>query len=137
MPTAPQRRDTLAVLFALVFPCFMAWLYFVQLAQTGVRNNPALQIAFGVGKAIQFLFPVLYVWWFERDRLVLRWPTRQGLALAPASACSWPGRSWASTFSGSSTVLFWATRRSASIARSGNSIWRPPLATCRWASSSA
>ncbi len=81
MALETQHRDGLALAFAMLFPGVMVWLYFVQLAGTEARNNPALQFSFGVGKVIQFSFPLLYVWWFERHRLVLRPPTRNGLSL--------------------------------------------------------
>ena len=82
MPTATEKRDSLALIFAMVFPCFMAWLYFIALAEVETQSNKALQVAFSLGKAIQFLFPALYVWWFERERLILRAPTLRGMALA-------------------------------------------------------
>jgi CAAX protease family protein len=84
MPLETDQRDGLALTFAMLFPGVMAWLYFVHLAGTEMRANPALQFSFGVGKVIQFGFPVLYVAWFERHRLVLRPPTRRGLALGLA-----------------------------------------------------
>lgn len=45
-----------AMLFALTFPTLATWLYFVQFA-----GSPAVRIFYGVGKAIQFCFPVVYV----------------------------------------------------------------------------
>lgn len=66
----------------MVFPSLMAWLYFVVLAVEGEGANPALLGAFGIGKFVQFAFPVVYVWWFERERLRPALPTRQGLRLA-------------------------------------------------------
>jgi membrane protease YdiL (CAAX protease family) len=59
----------------------MAWLYFVALAQDEARANPGLQAAFGTGKVVQALFPLVYVWWFERGRLVPQAPTARGLGL--------------------------------------------------------
>jgi len=81
MPLETEQRDGLALTFAMLFPGVMAWLYFVQLAGTQAQANPALQFAFGAGKFIQFTFPAFYVWWFERERLILRPPTRRGLEL--------------------------------------------------------
>jgi len=47
----------------------MAWLYFVALAGQGSQVNDALRVAFGAGKAVQFLFPVAYVWLLARQGL--------------------------------------------------------------------
>ena len=48
------------VLFAMVLPSFVTWLYFVALA-----DEPAAvqQVAYSVGKAVQFGFPAVWVWW--------------------------------------------------------------------------
>ena len=64
----------------MLFPMCMAWLYFVALVTEQAQANTAVQTAFAVGKLAQGLFPALYVWWYERERLVLRHPTRDGLA---------------------------------------------------------
>jgi CAAX protease family protein len=76
-----KTRDSVALAFAMLFPLAMAWLYFVVLADQDARANEALQLAIGVGKMVQFTFPLVYVWWFEPDRLVLRKPTTAGLVL--------------------------------------------------------
>lgn len=81
MALAPKTRDQFALAFAMLFPVCMAWLYFVALATEQAQANSAVQVAFAVGKLVQGLFPALYVWWFERERLVLRRPTFDGLAL--------------------------------------------------------
>jgi uncharacterized protein len=46
--------------FALLFPTLAAWVYFIALP------GESLRIAYGVSKAIQFLFPVLWVLLYER-----------------------------------------------------------------------
>jgi len=76
------KRDHLALAFALIFPGIMAWVYFVALAGEGRHENPGLLIAFGVGKFVQFTFPLVYVWWFEPERLRPALPTRAGLRMA-------------------------------------------------------
>jgi membrane protease YdiL (CAAX protease family) len=76
------KRDHLALAFGMIFPGLMAWLYFVILAVEGRRENPALMLAFGIGKLVQFTFPLIYVWCFERERLRPALPTRRGLRLA-------------------------------------------------------
>jgi membrane protease YdiL (CAAX protease family) len=75
-----KTRDGVALAFAMLFPVCMAWLYFVVLPDEGAAANPALQLAFSAGKLVQALFPALYVWWFERERLALARPTSRGLA---------------------------------------------------------
>jgi membrane protease YdiL (CAAX protease family) len=65
------------VIFALVFPSVVTWVYFVLLAE----SLPALQkTAYGIGKTIQFAFPAFWV--FVVARRMPRWigPTGRGLA---------------------------------------------------------
>ena len=76
-----MRRDALALAFAMLFPAAMAWVYFVALAGEDGRPNPALQAAFAAGKVVQFAFPVVYVWLFERQRLRPGRPGARGLAV--------------------------------------------------------
>jgi uncharacterized protein len=81
-PRPPQiGRDTLALVFAMAFPSVMTWLAFMVLPAGDQEANPILQVVFVAGKVVQFAFPFLYVWWFERDRFHLILPTRRGLAL--------------------------------------------------------
>jgi uncharacterized protein len=85
--TAP-RRDLPALAFALVYPALLTWVYLVVLrspsdapAETGAAEaGVAAQLAYGIGKVIQFAFPALYVWRFERERLRPSAPTWRGLA---------------------------------------------------------
>src|SRR5205823_7667590 len=77
-----MKRDYLTLAFAMIFPSIMAWLYFVVLAVEGGRANEGLMFAFSIGKFVQFLFPAVYVWWFERERLRPTAPTRTGLAVS-------------------------------------------------------
>jgi uncharacterized protein len=82
MPTATEKRDSLVLLFAMTFPCVMAWLYFVVLPGVEGGANPVMQLAFGASKFLMALLPLAYVMWFERERLQLKRPTTSGLALA-------------------------------------------------------
>jgi hypothetical protein len=77
------KRDWLALAFAMVFPSVMSWVYFVALAGGG-QGNTAVQLAYGAGKAVQFGFPFLYVWWFARQDIRIRPPPARGLGLALA-----------------------------------------------------
>ena len=82
MPSASsQWRDIPALIFASFFPLGMAYIYFVVLDTRADELNPTLQLAFGIGKSIQFLFPILYVWWFERDQVGFARPTLRGIPL--------------------------------------------------------
>jgi CAAX protease family protein len=82
--TAAAKRDAAALALAMLFPLFMAWLYFVILAGDADAANPGLQVAFSAGKVMQALFPALYVWWFDRARLRVRGPSWQGMRDAAA-----------------------------------------------------
>src|SRR5262249_31517644 len=84
--TKPSVRDAYALAFAMVFPTVMAWTYFVALAQSseGPRRaeaNPAIQAAYGLGKIVQFCFPVLYLRLSHPQSLRLGRPTWRGLRL--------------------------------------------------------
>ena len=72
-------RDALALTFASLFPLGMAVLYFVVLSDP---DSGIVGIAFGMGKALQFLFPILYVWRYDRDQIGFVWPTWRGIPLA-------------------------------------------------------
>lgn len=76
-----MKRDLAALAFAMTFPTLMAWIYFVVLAGGGQDVNPAVMRAFAAGKAVQFLFPLVYVALTARDQLRPRPPTGHGLLL--------------------------------------------------------
>lgn len=65
-------RDRLAIGFCLVFPTIVTLAYFVWFAD----RADVLKVAYGVGKLIQFGFPVLFVWFYARSRI--GWPPRPG-----------------------------------------------------------
>lgn len=68
--------DWTAVVFAIVFPSVVTWVYFVLL-----KDNAAFvqQTAYSIGKALQFAFPVFWVLLIQRQRIEIRRPGRQGL----------------------------------------------------------
>ena len=76
-----RTRDTIALTFASLFPLAMTFIYFVVLSDPNNETNSALISAFAAGKLIQFLFPVAYVGWFERDQIRFALPTRRGLLI--------------------------------------------------------
>ncbi len=55
-----------AVLFALIYPTLLTWVYFIALA-----HQPAAlqQTAYTAGKAIQFGFPLVWMWLYRRSAL--------------------------------------------------------------------
>jgi membrane protease YdiL (CAAX protease family) len=75
------KREWAALIFAMCFPTVMSWVYFVGLAGGG-RENQLAMFAYGVGKFVQFAFPIFYCLLFERDRFRPSLPTRRGLLLA-------------------------------------------------------
>jgi len=74
MPTA------LVLVIAAVLPSIMAWLYFFVLAGSH-GSDPFRQGAYGAGKLVQFAFPLVFVWFWERGRPRPRWPGMAGVAL--------------------------------------------------------
>jgi len=68
-----------ALLFALIFPTVLTWVYFIALAD----SHPALQQgAFGIGKVIQFAFPLVFVLLIRKERLQFRGLDRNGLVVS-------------------------------------------------------
>jgi membrane protease YdiL (CAAX protease family) len=68
----------------MAYPTFIAWLYFLALAPEAGGQSLPQQLAYGVGKAVQFALPAFCLWWF--DGRWPRWspPRFQGLPLALA-----------------------------------------------------
>ena len=75
MPSPFNRRCALA--FAIVYPTLLTWIYFVYLAKAPSTSQ---QAAYGIGKAIQFIFPVAWAWLFSRRSIGLPKATTKGLA---------------------------------------------------------
>ncbi len=74
-PSAPRRADAAAVLFALLLPAALVWVYFVM-----SLPSPAIQrTAYTLGKLVQFGFPILWVVAVQRRRPTWKWPGRRGL----------------------------------------------------------
>jgi len=64
-------RNSLAMVFALVFPTLLTVVYFILLAQSSAGSQ---QGAYAIGKTIQFAFPVIWVLFVERQRIQRQWP---------------------------------------------------------------
>ena len=68
-----------ALLFALFFPTVLTWAYFIALA----NSPPWLQKeTYGIGKFIQFAFPLVFVLLIRKERLKFRGIETGGLVLA-------------------------------------------------------
>jgi len=71
-----RRADGSAVLFTLAFPTLVTWVYFVLLKE----SPPGLQqTVYGIGKTLQFGFPVVWVVAVQRRGLGCKAPGRRGL----------------------------------------------------------
>jgi membrane protease YdiL (CAAX protease family) len=73
--------DLAALFFAMGFPSVLSWMEFWALPGAGTEPNPALKAVFGLGKAVQFSVPILYVWLCDRADIRLERPNTRGLAL--------------------------------------------------------
>ncbi len=83
-PTPQARlRDAVALTIAYFFPVAMAYIYFVAYADPESTRDMAgiVSVLFSVGKSIQFLLPIGYVFCFDRDKIRLAWPTLRGILL--------------------------------------------------------
>jgi membrane protease YdiL (CAAX protease family) len=75
-----MKRDSAGLIFALVFPTLSAWAYFELFAEkegASTGGNRSMQVAWILGKAIQFAFPLFWIWIVERQRV---WPSKPTLA---------------------------------------------------------
>ena len=59
-----NRLDLSAVTWAIIFPSILTFVYFVLLES---RDPFYQKLAYGIGKPIQFGFPLLWVWFAFRD----------------------------------------------------------------------
>jgi membrane protease YdiL (CAAX protease family) len=78
------KRDDFGLLFALAFPTLSAWAYFEWFAKpegADASGNPAMQAAWLMGKAIQFAFPLFWIWVIDRRVVWPSRPTLRGLRL--------------------------------------------------------
>ncbi len=79
----PNRtRDLIAVAIASLFPLAMAMIYFVVLDKPASGENSAVKLTYSMGKIVQFLFPALFVFYFERDAIKFTGPSWRGIPFA-------------------------------------------------------
>ena len=71
-----RRADLGAVVFTMGLPTLVTWLYFVLLAR---HPTAVQQTAYGIGKTIQFAFPLVWVLAIQRRRLPWKPPRTAGL----------------------------------------------------------
>jgi membrane protease YdiL (CAAX protease family) len=76
--------DVLALIFTMGLPSLMSWLEFVLLRGAGQDGNQAIQITFWLGKALQFSFPVVYVWFRSRQTIHFAAPNKRGMLVGIA-----------------------------------------------------
>src|SRR5262245_25680631 len=76
-----RKRRWIGVVFAILFPSLVTWLYFVGVQ----RFSPgAQQSVFLIVKVVQFAFPAGWTYFALRERLRTAQPTSSGLALGAA-----------------------------------------------------
>jgi len=76
--------DILALVFTMGFPSLMSWLEFVFLRGASRDGNTAVQLTFGLGKVLQFSFPIVYVWFRARDSIRFERPNTRGMLVGIA-----------------------------------------------------
>jgi uncharacterized protein len=78
-PIKSNSLEWSAIVFALVFPTVLTWAYFIALAD----SDPWLQKGtYGIGKVIQFAFPLAFVLLASKERWRFRGMDSSGLVLA-------------------------------------------------------
>ena len=89
---APSRKLLWAgVLFALVYPPAITWLYFVLASD---YSQGLQQSLFLIVKSIQFVFPVAWVWFVLREPLRTGRLTARGIAIGALSGALIVGAGW-------------------------------------------
>jgi uncharacterized protein len=63
LPVSVDRREWIALAFALIFPTAITVVYFILLSGSSTAWQ---QGAFALGKVAQFAFPLVWVYWRER-----------------------------------------------------------------------
>lgn len=71
--------EWLALLIALLFPTVLTWAYFIALADSPSWMQKG---TYGIGKIVQFAFPLVFVLLIRRERLQFRGIETSGLILA-------------------------------------------------------
>lgn len=61
-----MKREGWLLLFAMLLPSALSYVYFVALGGAGGRGSSAVQMAYGAAKVIQFTFPLAFLWFVNR-----------------------------------------------------------------------
>jgi membrane protease YdiL (CAAX protease family) len=79
--TPVSAAERAVLIFALLLPTAVTWLYFVAL-----DGAPAFvqQAAYSIGKTVQFALPVVWVYWIRRESLRTWQPNSRGLLIGAA-----------------------------------------------------
>ena len=82
-----KKIEPYVLAIAIVLPTIVTWVYFVSLKDSAASVQ---QIAYGIGKTIQFALPIVWIGWFCRERLatVLPWVDGNFVGLEPAKTLS-------------------------------------------------
>jgi membrane protease YdiL (CAAX protease family) len=80
-PSPPRWALWSALLFAVIFPTAISWVEYLGAAPEGGRLNVGTPIAYGGGKMVQFAWPLLCFWMWERRLPRLERPHFRGAAL--------------------------------------------------------
>jgi membrane protease YdiL (CAAX protease family) len=93
-----KKAEIGALLFAMLFPTASACVYALAFVHDPSSGNPArfaVQMAYGLGKSLQFAFPLVWVWGIERRRVWPVRPTPDGLRVGLAFGLTVSLTGWA------------------------------------------
>ena len=77
-PASASRADRAALLFAITFPSFLTWVYFILLAESAAAPQLAAK---SIGMVIQIGFPLFWVVCVQKQPLSRPRPKRDGLLI--------------------------------------------------------
>ncbi len=77
-PTSASHADRAALLFAITFPAFLTWVYFILLAESAAELQLAAK---SIGMVIQIGFPLCWFVCVQQQRLSWSQPRRDGLLI--------------------------------------------------------
>ena len=76
-----RKRHAVVLLVALFLPTFITWMYFIANKDASATVQ---QIAYGGGKLLQFLLPIVTIWLATDRNFSFHWPKMKGMGLAIA-----------------------------------------------------
>jgi uncharacterized protein len=89
---APNRKLVwFGAIFALVYPPLFTWVYFIYSTRFPTGLQQAIYVA---GKGLQFVFPIVWVWFVLGEPLIQRRPSARGVFLGAAFGAAVVGASW-------------------------------------------